>query len=104
MARPQDIRVADLGHDTTAVLNLRTGKWVWMDQDTRRIWEASLSGGSALRTLIDTFVTRGHDRRQAEQAVTDTAGILRSYGLLEKHTRTRSRSWWRTVWQVVSCR
>ncbi|WP_145503722.1 hypothetical protein [Streptomyces sp. CFMR 7] len=102
MARPQDIRVADLGHDTTAVLNLRTGQWVWMDQDTRRIWEASLSGGSALHTLLDTFVTRGHARRQAERAINDTVGTLRGHGLLEEHRPAWRRR--RTVWQVISCR
>ncbi|MFJ4880043.1 PqqD family protein [Streptomyces sp. NPDC088745] len=102
LSRPDHLRIAHPGHEATAVLNLRTGQWVWLDEDTRRIWDAALSGGSALRTLIDSVCARGFERAQVETATEAIVDGLRASGLLHSAPRPRpaSRRWWR----VILCR
>ncbi|WP_371790405.1 hypothetical protein OG285_05990 [Streptomyces sp. NBC_01471] len=101
LRRPDHVRTAAIGHGTTAVLNLRTGKWVWMDEDTRRIWEAALTAGSSIRILIDTIAARGHNPMQVQEAVAATMATLHDHGLLTEHRATPRR---RTLRQVITCR
>jgi hypothetical protein len=99
LIRPAHIHHADLGHGTTAVLNTRTGLWIWLDEDTRRIWDAALSGPPALHTLTDTITARGHHPRQVSEAVQQTLDTLHAHGLLHPYTGPghpgrRPRTWW----------
>ncbi|GHA47839.1 hypothetical protein GCM10010329_82830 [Streptomyces spiroverticillatus] len=101
LSRPEHLYVADPGHGTTAVLNVRTGQWVWLDEDTRRIWEAALAGGCALPALIDSVTARGFDPAQTTVAVETIVDGLRANGLLEDAPvpqQTRRR------WRVILCR
>ncbi|WUT01677.1 hypothetical protein OHA46_33510 (plasmid) [Streptomyces sp. NBC_00708] len=102
LKRPDDVHTASLGHGMTAVLNVRTGRWVWMDEDTRRIWEAALEAGSALRVLTDSVVARGHDRQQVQTALSSTLAALHEHGLLAEHTPPPRRR--RPLWRVITCR
>lgn len=101
MLKPDHVRHAALGHGTTAVLNVRTGMWVWLDEDTCRIWDAALSGPTALRILVDTVTTRGHDAHQVQEAVESTVATLQAHGLLAPYPEPSRGPWWR---RVVPCR
>ncbi|MEU9535829.1 hypothetical protein AB0D00_26415 [Streptomyces sp. NPDC048213] len=102
LTRPEGVHAASLGHGMTAVLNVGTGRWVWMDEDTRRIWEAALGGGSALRVLIDSVVARGHDRQQVRTALSSTLATLHEHGLFAEPPPPRRRR--RPLWRVITCR
>jgi hypothetical protein len=100
LSRPDHVRHADLGHAPTTTLNVRTGTWVRLDEDTRRIRDAALAGPTALRLLVDTVAARGHDTQQVHEAVESTVATLQGHGLLAPHPEPRRSRWW----QVIPCR
>ncbi|MGW9498192.1 PqqD family protein [Streptomyces prasinus] len=97
LKQPDHVRAVTIGHGTTAVLNLRTGNWVWLDEDSRRIWATALAGGSAPRTLVDSLVRLGYDRQQVQKAVDATVARLREYGLVAEYRAPGRRPWWRVI-------
>ncbi|MFE4535808.1 lasso peptide biosynthesis B2 protein [Streptomyces scopuliridis] len=87
---PDGVHRRSIGHDTTAVLVEVTGCWTWLDQDTRRIWEAALNG--QLAQLVDELCVRGYQREQVENAVSQTVDRLTGEGMLATHHRAVKRA------------
>ncbi|MGW6238379.1 lasso peptide biosynthesis B2 protein [Streptomyces sp. NPDC055094] len=87
---PNGVHRRSIGHDTTAVLVEATGCWTWLDQDTRRIWEAALNG--RLPHLVDELCVLGYQREQVENAVKQTVDRLTGEGMLATHHGAAGRS------------
>jgi hypothetical protein len=80
---PHDVHTRAIGHGTTAVLVESVDRWVWVDQDTRRIWQAAQTNSIPL--LIDEVCARGHQRAQVTEAIKATIAHLTAEKLLISH-------------------
>ncbi|WP_435176759.1 hypothetical protein [Actinacidiphila sp. bgisy145] len=100
LTRPEDIRSARIGHGATAVLNVRTGRWVWLDEDSRRIWDAALA--QRLPELVQEVAGTGLPVERAQQVVAGIVTELTEQGLLSQaphpgRPRRRRFTSWRTA-------
>ncbi|MFI2258940.1 PqqD family protein [Streptomyces tubercidicus] len=81
MLTPSGVHAAHIGHGITAVLAVRTGSWVWLDEVSVRIWQAALAG--TVSELEDELVAQGYAREQVREAVEASMGTLRAHRLVE---------------------
>jgi hypothetical protein len=85
VTRPKGVHSRYIGHGTTAVLNVRTGRWIWLDRDSLRIWEAALS--EQLPLLVGEFTARGFPHEEVRTAVDFVLRQLAAQGLITASRR-----------------
>ncbi|WP_217212886.1 hypothetical protein [Streptomyces sp. AC550_RSS872] len=84
------------GRSGTAVLDIRRGTWLMLDQDASKIWHAVTVRGGTTGLADEIAVPTGQDPQAIGDQITVFVDELVVTGVLvDTARRARRRRWWR---------